>query len=787
MNTFSPNRESYKTPVPVNLQEAPEMMADSVKGYAGKAKRLARKAASPLESAITSQSSYPNSVMQYDPKSLTQTGPGLPLWQPFETIYFNWSGPVAQDETMRFTLIGPRTCLILAFVRVGLIILLIMGMSGAGWQKGKGIIRPSFKSMLMASLLLFTWVFIFNNEKVCHAEEPITSIPSQEMLDELQRRLLETDDCFPACADLRDIKVRIEPEYLHLTLEVDAQIDTAIPLPGNSRHWMPSQVRLNGFPAKALFSLAETLWAMLPAGKHTITCEGGIRQQNSLQLPLPLKPHSGTADALGWEVQGLNIDGSIDDQLQFKRIVTETGQKQEILATGVLPSFARVERILLLGLVWKVETTVFRTTPPGSAITMNIPLIPGESVTTQGVRVKNGMVQVTMNANQTSFNWEAFLEPADTIKLQHAETSDWTELWTLDVSPIFHVETRGIPVILHQAQNRWRPTWHPWPGEIVTLNISRPAGIHGQTMTIEKSLLVLSPGQSSTNAELALSIRSSQGLQHTIRLPENAELQEIIINGKVQLIRQEGRILTLPIIPGAQEIRLKWHQPQGMNPLYKTPAIDLGSPSVNAGIDIHLPPSRWPLLIGGEHLAGPAVLFWSVVIVIFVISLGLAISGLTPLKFHHWFLLGIGMSMSNAAACLIVVAWLVVLDMRKRTAGLSKGKFNLVQTGIAGLTFLAAASLVFAISQGLIGHPDMNITGNGSTGKFLRWYHDVSNPLIPRAWIFSIPMLAYRLTMLAWALWISMGVVKMVKWGWEKYTTPVIWYNIPRRKKKKEI
>ena len=706
---------------------------------------------------------------------------------------------------MHFMLIGPRTCLILAFVRVGLIILLTMGMAGAGWQKGKGIIKPNFKSMVTALLLICACTIIFNNKSISHAGEPSassasipfnnknishagepsTSIPSQQMLDELQRRLLEREDCFPACADIRDIHVYIEPEHLSLTLGVEAQIDTAIPLPGHYRHWIPRQVRLDGLPAKALFSLEETLWAMLPAGKHIITCEGGIRQQNTLQLPLPLKPHSGKVDAPGWEVQGLNADGSMDDQLQFKRIVTKTGQEQEILATGVLPSFARVERTILLGLVWKVETTVFRTSPPGSAITMNIPLIPGESVTTQGVRVKNGMVQVTMNSAQNSFHWEAFLEPADTLKLQHAKTNDWTELWTLDVSPIFHVKTSGIPVILHQAQNRWHPTWHPWPGESVTLSISRPAGIKGQTMTIEKSLLVLHPGRTSTNAELGLSIRSSKGGQHTITLPDKAELQEVIINGKLQLIRQEGRKLPLPITPGTQEIRLKWRRPQGMKQLYKTPAIDLGAPSVNAGIDIHLPTGRWPLLMGGEHLAGPAVLFWSVVIVIFIISFGLAMTGLTPLKFHHWFLLGLGMSMSNAAACLIVAAWLVVLDMREKTAGFSKGKFNLLQIGIAGLTFLAAASLVFAISQGLIGHPDMNITGNGSTGKLLRWYHDVGNPLLPRAWVFSIPMLAYRLTMLAWALWISLGVVKMVKWGWEKYTTPVIWYNIPRKKRKK--
>ena len=63
---------------------------------------------------------------------------------------------------------------------------------------------------------------------------------------------------------------------------------------------------------------------------------------------------------------------------------------------------------------------------------------------------------------------------------------------------------------------------------------------------------------------------------------------------------------------------------------------------------------------------------------------------------------------------------------------------------MAGLTLLAGASLFMAISQGLIGHPDMNIIGNGSSANTLRWYQDISEPMLPRAWVFSLPMLVYR-------------------------------------------
>ena len=53
-------------------------------------------------------------------------------------------------------------------------------------------------------------------------------------------------------------------------------------------------------------------------------------------------------------------------------------------------------------------------------------------------------------------------------------------------------------------------------------------------------------------------------MQHKIILPENAQLQSVFINNKSQPIRQEGRHITLPIIPGTQNIELRFQQPIGM-------------------------------------------------------------------------------------------------------------------------------------------------------------------------------------------------------------------------------
>ena len=537
-------------------------------------------------------------------------------------------------------------------------------------------------------------------------------------------------------------------------------------------------------PAQGLFRSNECLWVMVPAGKHTLKLNGLIRKQNTLQLPFPLKPHHAKITASGWSVDGVHPDGSFDSQLQFKRIIEQPDKKTEILETGVLPSFALIERNILLGLVWKVETSVKRISPKGSAIVMDIPLLPGESVTSEGIRVKDGIAQINLRSDQSHMQWESFLEPSDSILLSHSKTNEWTEIWRVDISPIYHLETDGVPVILHKTGNRWYPTWHPWPGEKVTLHITRPAGVGGQTMTIEKSYLELRPGRRTTHSKLSLTIKSSQGGQHTILLPPDVELQEVKIGGKIQPIRQEGRNVPLPIIPGRQEIELQWSDLSGITSLFKTSEIDLGTQSVNVSTDLFLPPSRWPLFIGGEQLVGPAVLFWSVLLVIVLIAFGLSRTGLTPLKFYHWILLGIGMSMSNLGACLLVVGWLIALDLREKAANLDKRQFNTVQLIIGFLTVLAMGSLVYAISHGLLGHPDMNIVGNGSNSSLLRWYQDMSDNTLPRAWVFSVPMFAYRVAMLIWALWISFTLVGILKWGWKRFTEPTIWNSTPAKPKK---
>ncbi|MEN8136075.1 MAG: hypothetical protein ABFS18_11165 [Thermodesulfobacteriota bacterium] len=753
-------------------QKAMEPEADIVMESAEKIAGLEDRAVSLMKrktASIGSSSGYyqRKQVAQYDPSMINQTGPGIPAWQ-WNTINMSWSGPVKRDQQIGLTLIGPRTNLTLAFARVGLMILLALGILGIKYGRDKGWQFPDPKTLLIIPLLLLPLLAPSGSQAA--------EIPSPALFEELRQRLLEKDDCFPNCADIPSMSVDISRDELAIEFSVAAQVQVAIPLPGNPKHWLAGKVKLDTRPATAMYRTNQGFWLIIPPGRHAVSLRGKIPPNNTLQLTLPLKPHQLQISQTGWTTEGTHRDGTIDNQLHFKRIVKDERERSQVLETGILPPFVLVERSLQLGLDWRIETTISRISPTGSAIILEYPLLPGEAVVTGGFKVKKGKARINLDPQSTYLKFESILEKNNAITLNHAKTNNWTEIWQVDASPIFHLEYDGIPVILHQSGNRWLPKWQPWPGEQVQLKISRPEGVAGQTITIDKSLLEVRPGRRATDAKLELSLRSSQGGQHTITLPADSQLQEVLINGRVQPIRQEGRQVPLPITPGKQDITLKWRGASTITANYKTPQIDLGVTSVNTNIDLHLPRNRWPLLLCGPVI-GPAILYWSVVLVIILVAFGLAKSRLTQLKFYQLLLLGIGMSQSNLIGVLLVVGWLIALDYRKKVSpDMDKGTFNLIQIALGGLTVLALLSLIFAISQGLLGHPDMNIVGNGSSRNLLRWYQDYSMTTLPQAWLLSIPMFWYRLAMLAWALWLSFTLIRILRYGWQAFSEPVLWH-----------
>ncbi len=784
-----------------------------------------------------------SSLLQIDPNTQVQTGPGLPQWD-WRQINLNWHGPVAAEQTIQLWLISPQVNQVLGVLRILLLGLLTGFFLLVVWQpqhrlaKGSLFQKPTPNSLAnLMGLGLLTFLLVTQNfaspvhaqvitetttEQAVSADElpleppesqpaqtegtetpsnlipeqsidqqtiskvpdannllptqiPDYTFPPDHLLETLKQRLLIPADCLPSCANISQMQLDLEPDYLRIRLEIHAQTHVGLPLPGTAKHWLAQRVWLGEQAAQNIFRDPQgQLWLNLPAGIHQVLLEGPLPNRNTLQLPLPLKPRLVKFKSKGWQVEGIHENGLADQQLQFTREQSE--ETRALLEIGNLPPFVKIERTLLLGLDWQVHTTLKRLTPLGSAIVLEIPLLTGESVTTEKIRVSSGKALINLSPEESEVSWTSTFSKRDTIELIATESPASIEVWRLEVSAIWHVEIAGIPIIHHQSSGRWLPEWRPWPGEKVSLKLTRPQGVTGQIVTIDRTELLVTPGQRTTDSRLTLSLRSSQGGQHQLTLPEQAELQKISINDQTHPIRQEGQKVTFPITPGLQKVELTFRQSSsGLTSHFETPTVDLGLPSVNTRIEVSLPPDRWILWVGG-NLMGPAVLIWGVLIIIALAALGLGQIKTTPLKFRHWLLLGIVLTQVHIVGILIVVGWFILMGQRAQLSPETPPtEFAIIQISLALFTLIALSTLLMAIHQGLLGHPQMHIAGNGSSAHLLRWYEDRTTGQLPTVWIFSWSVWIYRLAMLIWALWISLALMRWLPWAWNCFSTHGLW------------
>jgi hypothetical protein len=700
----------------------------------------------------------------YDPAAIVQTGPGLPRWR-WTTLDLRWSGPVASTQRLRLYLVSPPVNLVLALLRAALLFVVVLRLFPYSARLLPRVFGPRSAGAAVA-------VVLFGSLAALGPRPARADIPDKAMLDELKARLLRPAACSPSCASSGRMAVDLRGNALRLRVEIDAAATTAVPLPGTGAQWSPAEVRVDGQPARALARIDDVLWVALDAGSHQVVLEGTMPERASVQISLPLKPHRVEVSAVGWTVAGVHEDGLADDDVQFTRTEGARGQAGTALQPSALPPFVTVARTLHVGLDWEMDTQVTRVTPVGSAVVLEVPLLAGEQVTTADLRVAAGKAQVFLGPEATTVAWHSVLAQKSPITLTAPKAVAWAEVWRMDIGPIWNASYSGIPFVHAAAAAGTKvPEWRPWPGEVGIVKLTRPDGVAGQTLTIDESTTALSPGLRATDVTLTLTVRSSRGGEHTVTLPEGAVLESLSINGSVQPIRQDGRKVTVPVVPGAQTLALTFREAVGLGVLFESPAIDLGAPSVNATVTLAVPGGRWLLFAFGPRV-GPAVLFWSLLLVLVVIAVALGKNRWTPLRAWHWALLFVGLSQVDVVAGLFFVGWLLALGYRARDerTALAAGWFNLWQIVLVGWTLAALSILAVSLYQGLLGSPEMQVMGNASSSTLLRWFTDRAGPALPRVSIVSVPLLVYRGAMLAWALWIVLSLLSWLRWGWASFT-----------------
>lgn len=699
----------------------------------------------------------------FDPNEKIQTGPGVPDWS-FHTWSLAWSGPVAQDHRIQLWLLTPWMNRLLALARILLLGAFIVLVLRRKFPKLGGAIPAGVTALATLALLV-------GAPSLADAQ----SIPDDARLEQLRTRLTRPPECVPSCVVASSLEVRVRDEHVTLEALVHAGTRAAYRVPGPAAAWVPTTVTVDGRPDTGLVRSADGfLFLRLEPGVHRVVLDGPIPARDSLTLAFGEPPRSIELDADGWEVEGVRANGRASETIELRRTVrSEHDDDADQLP---LASWLTVTRRLDIGVRWTLRTTVERVTPAGAAVVARVPLLDGESVTDADMMTEGGEVVVTLGRDDTHRTWTSVIEPRETLVLSAPEGARWSEIWTLACSPIWRCTTEGLDAVSHDAGGPWEPTFRPWPGEQLTMRFVRPEAAEGQSITIDQATITWRPGVRMLDATLEADLRTSSGGTQVLTLPDGARVQSLTVRGTPRPVQLEDGNLRVTLQPGSQNIAVAWQQPAELGAFFSPPEVGLGAPAVNARVRVELPDDRWLLWTSGPAW-GTVVLFWPYLALLLVIAVALGRVRHSPLSVWAWALLGLGLTQLPWFPALFVALWFFAFEHRSRTPELAPGWFDLRQLGLVFHTFIALCCLLVALHAGLLGAPDMELH-SPENGHRLSWYTDRINGSMPDVTVVSLPMWIWRVTMLAWALWLAVGMIKWARWAFRAFTEGGGWKKL---------
>lgn len=719
------------------------------------------------DSAQSQGFTSPGSISQYDQSTVVQTGTGEPDWSLGSAYRLHWSGPVLSDQQIRLWIAPPwlvRPLRLLLIVALGLLFWRLAGATVGRWRRGAAF--SSGAGLLVAVAL-----------GLPSAPAVAQTFPPDTLLDALQQRLTRAPDCVPQCANLAQAQVSASGDQINVALEFHALQRVAVPLPDEQGLNLQS-LSIDGITGDAVARRGDTSWIALDRGVHRVELRFAA-VSDRIALAFSMLPQRISFQGDDWQSSGVAEHRLLTETLSIHRDrsgATDSGP-EETAAAQQFPPYVRVFRHVNLDLDWTIVSQAQRMAPAAGGFTLDLPILAGEHVSTPGITVKAGSLTLAMADGQSQAQWKSRLDTSDSLTLTAPDLAHHAEVWTFLVSPTWHVEFDGVPESaspqLGGAQY-YAFRFDPLPGERLTVRISKPVAETGATRAIDDLSLRTEIGPRTRSHALHLAMRASQGGEHRISLPDDAELLEVMRDDQVIGARVVDGQLSLPLSPGEQGFDIRFRENGGAGLSTTTPSVALGMPAANIHLSLQLPNDRWLLAAFGPTV-GPAVLFWGELLAMIVLAWLLARSGRSELRFHHWLLLGLGFSTFSWVALLVVVAWLFALEWRARRTIQSNWRFNLVQLGLLGLTFAALASLAISIRQGLLGQPDMVIRGYGSYGNSLDWFADRSSDLLPQASVVSLPLWVFNVLMLLWALWLAWSVVGWLRRGMQAWMRNGYW------------
>ena len=719
-----------------------------------------------LRAVVVTGSSIASSTQvthEQNNSDLIQAGGGTPQWNQSNNYRLGWSGPVTPEQTTRLVIAPSWLVRLLRVLMVALLAALLARLAL--------LLLPPLRGSLLALRnrgVVGAVLIVLLLPHVSHAQ----SLPDQQLLSQLRTRLTEAPTCAPTCAQIARAQLQVTADTLGVVLEAHIGAPTALPLPQPDDALQLLDVSVDGHPIAPLARRGDQLLLRLDRGVHRVSLRYRIAAADSASLRFELRPQHIDFAGQGWSLDGVDDGRVLGDSIALNRVRTASDGKDTALAQS-FPPYIRLTRSLSLGIDWTVENVAERIAPKDGGFSTTLPLLPGEHPLGDDALVKDGRISVTFSAGSDTVHWTSRLDHTTMLTLKAPVLSERAEVWQISTAPMWHVDAKGVPTSASDDGLRYQPL----PGETLQLALSQPMAIAGDTLAFDRVQVDSTTGERVTETTLNLQARSTRGGEHAISLPSGAELLEAKRDdAPINLVIRDGK-LNLPLLPGEHDYTLRLREPGGVAARLHTPAFALHAPTANIDLTLRPPQDRWVLWTWGPT-AGPAVLYWSQLIVLLLASWLLARYAPTPLRFHHWLLLGLGFSAFAWSAYALVVLWLILLGLRARgelSARLSTPVFNLLQIGLAILTLLALLVLISAVPKGLLGLPDMHVAGNDSSAWQLHWFADQTADALPLGGVLSVSLWVYKIAMLAWALWLANALIGWLRWGFEAWSSGGYW------------
>lgn len=743
----------------------PSPAADTVEdGFAGSEEKSfvpAQEAVQALDNVLTGARA-PN--QRYQAGAVLQAGNAQPEWTWF-SHRLSVSGPITPEQELALYIAPPWAMRLWRLLAVlGLGALIVDAIRRLVAERSAATTRSGPTAVALAVVLVSPGLG--------------ATTPDPELLDELARRLDPPASCAPECSRLASADLRLDGRRLSMLLEAHVGARSEVALPWNPQALALEALRVDGLehdPARR--GPGGALWIPLERGVRAIAIEARVLHEDDFALNFPQRPARVSVTSRGWTSAGLRDDRLLTNALEFAPLRLDSTPNPDGTGRSALrvPPFVAIERRLDLDLDWTVTTTVRRIAPPDGGISVRIPLIQGEQLTSGQYTVEDGAVLVNLQPGQDHARYTADLARSERLTLTAADLERWSETWVVAPAPIWRAEVSGVP----PSRADWIQSYHPLPGESLRIDIRRPEAVAGGTRVIDGVNLSTHVGHRARESRLGFRLRATQGGQHVLRLPSDAEVLSLVVDGAALNIRPEAGVLSFPVAPGDQSVELRFRQAEPIRRRLLLPQLDLGAEASNLQLRLELPQDRWLLAADGPRL-GPAVLYWSALVVLLLIALALARIPGSPVPRGHWVLLVLGFSASSWLALAVIVLWLYAIEARRRHgARWPDLGFNLAQIGLAAFTLVAVATLIAAIPYGLLGTPDMLVQGNQSSAHELRWFADRSSGPIPSAGAWTISVWWYRALMLLFALWLAQAALRWLAAAWSAFRTDGLWRRKP--------